>query len=293
VEVSQPKVQDLIERRGYNPNFLGDGELLVPLPKVPEWLRGHIALVWEGGGRSRDTLHYTNYSVVMNAERRMAFFSATNIDGENVRRVKRTSDRWYFDPRIDRAAQIGEALYQNNDFDRGHLTRRLDPAWGDDFEQGEKDTFFFTNCAPQHQLFNTKVWLGLEDYILASAEAEGFKVSVFTGPVFSEDDRTFSFVDHKEDSTVQIPLQYWKVAAMVNPKSKKLTVTGYLISQKDLITDLEFVLGQFRTYQVPVSMIEKRTTLDFGPLRDFDPLGRFEAQVVRELKTPSEIVFTH
>ena len=62
-------------------------------------------------------------------------------------------DKWFFDPRIDRAEQVGDELYASNPFDRGHLVRRLDPAWGRTLRVAKvanDDTFHFTNCTPQH-----------------------------------------------------------------------------------------------------------------------------------------------
>ena len=59
----------------------------------------------------------------------MAFYSAVNIDGTQLRRVPR-GDSWFLDPRIPAEVQTGDEVYKNNDLDRGHMTRRLDPVWG-------------------------------------------------------------------------------------------------------------------------------------------------------------------
>ena len=92
-----------------------------------------------------------------------------------------------------RSEQTGEDAYRNNPLDRGHLVRRLDPAWGasrDEAKRSNDDTFHFTNCSPQHEDFNQNqtTWAGLEDYILENADNRDLKVTVFTGPVFAPDD---------------------------------------------------------------------------------------------------------
>ncbi len=69
------------------------------------------------------------------------------------------------------------------------------------------DTFFFTNCSPQHARFNQSLWAELEDYLLNSADTRGFRASVFTGPVFTPEDPPYR--------GVRLPAAYWKVAAMV------------------------------------------------------------------------------
>lgn len=287
-----PKIEEISDRTGYDSGFLGDtAELNVPLPKLSAEMEAEAAVIDGAPDGEKYVLKYTNFSVVMSRKRRLAFFTATNIDGSQIRRIKRKGDRWYFDPRIEREAQVGEQLYRGSDFDRGHLTRRLDPAWGEKHAQAEKDTFFFTNCTPQHHNFNTKIWLSLEDYLLEAAETQDFRAIVFTGPVFSDRDYLFEF-SLKDESLdrIKIPLQYWKVVVMVNTVTQKLSATAYMISQKDLISNLEFVFGQFRTYQLPVKSIENLTGLDFGKLKDCDPLKSVEGASLRELNSMEEIV---
>ncbi|HZC01570.1 MAG TPA: DNA/RNA non-specific endonuclease [Gammaproteobacteria bacterium] len=47
--------------------------------------------------------------------------------------------------------QTGNQLYQGNDLDRGHLVRRLDPAWGTliQAKRAELDTFFSSDARSQ------------------------------------------------------------------------------------------------------------------------------------------------
>ena len=75
-------------------------------------------------------LRYTHFSIVMNATRRLTFFTACNIDGSTSTNIRRSEDKWFLDPRIDASQQTGNELYANNDLDRGHMVRRLDPVLG-------------------------------------------------------------------------------------------------------------------------------------------------------------------
>jgi DNA/RNA endonuclease G (NUC1) len=54
--------------------------------------------------------------------------------------------------------------------------------------QANRDTFHFTNSCPQMIGVNQQTWLGLEDYILDHAHADGMRVNVYTGPYFAEQD---------------------------------------------------------------------------------------------------------
>ena len=257
------------DRRGYDPGFLGGGSRRVPLPRLSPAQRQKAAVNRQANGQDDVLLPYHHFTLVMNRERRLAFFTAVNIDGRITHNFTREADKWSPDPRIGADEQTSEALYTANELDRGHLVRRLDPAWGSSRSAAKlanDDTFHFTNCSPQHKNFNQNrtTWAGLEDYILKNADVEDLKVSVFSGPLLDSDDATYR--------GVQIPRQFWKVVVMAR-SAGELSATAYLLSQADLVRDLEaFTYGAYRTFQVPLRQIETITALDFGELRRFDPL---------------------
>jgi endonuclease G len=142
-------------RKGYNPDFLWH---TIPLPVLTaQALRfGHVASV---EGTAGGELRYEHFSVVFNTDRKMAFFTAVNIDGKQSFNVGR-ADQWYYDSRLPLDIQVGDELYGNepggNYFDRGHLVRRLDPVWGTQgtAKVANEDTFHWTNCSPQYWQFN-------------------------------------------------------------------------------------------------------------------------------------------
>ena len=259
------------DRHGYDPAFLGTGDKRVPLPRLSAEQMQDAALKLDDDGQPAHVLAYHHYSVVMNKARRLAYFTAVNIDGSVSFRIKRETDRWIPDPRIAPEAQAGEELYTDNDFDRGHLVRRLDPAWGETLSVAKvanDDTFHYTNCSPQHKKFNEgqNLWAGLEDYVLNNAQNNDLKVTVFTGPIFRDDDQEYR--------GIRIPHDFWKVVVMARAGGK-LSATAYIVSQSSLIAGLPSEAfagyGQYRTFQVPVKTIADLTTLDFGKLPSFDP----------------------
>ena len=189
-------------RNGYNANFL---EKKVPLPTIPDNLRDDVVKLKNS---NNEELKYTNFSVVMSKSRGLAFYTAVNIDGSKLEQLERNNDVWYYDPRIEREFQYGPELYSNNDLDRGHLVRRLDPVWGANFKDANEDTFHFSNCSPQHKNLNQKTWLDLEDYILRNADVHDLKVNVFTGPVFNQNDLIYR-------GKYLIPSEFWKVVTIV------------------------------------------------------------------------------
>jgi endonuclease G len=285
IDVEAPKkpkklAADVFDKRvGYKEDFLGEASgHRVPLPGLSGDRNTDVTKV---KGTRDNLLRYTHFSIKMSASRRMCHFAAVNIDGEASANVRR-ANQWAFDPRIPVDAQIGDELYAGNDLDRGHMVRRLDPVWGDEANVANADTFVFTNAAPQHARLNRQTWNDLEDHILTNTKAHGLKATVLTGPVFADDDPEFR--------DVPLPQQFWKVVAVVNSDNNKLHATAYVLSQKDLISDLEFVFGQFRTFQLPIAELEERTGLSFGKLSNFDPLKDQETFAIREITKLEDVV---
>lgn len=269
-------------RQGYLSTFLGESEFEVPLPQIDQSLRDEQTT---DHNNLNIILKYTHFSVCMNSARRLPFFTACNINGNLLFNFPRSTDHWYSDPRLDKNHQTDEILYLNNSLDRGHLVRRLDPAWGETREEAkiaEEETFFFTNCTPQHFRLNQKTWLSLEDYVLNNVATHKLKVTVFTGPVLND-------VKDRFYRGFQIPEEFWKVVVIKNVFTNCLSATGYILSQADYLGDLEFVYGEFKTYQVPIIQIEEKTKLMFG-LSSFDPLHKTEAQPQREIRDGNDLI---
>ena len=265
-------------RNGYNTNFL---EKQIALPTIPDNLLDDVVKLKNS---NNEELKYTNFSVVLSKSRGLAFYTAVNIDGSKLEQLERNNDVWYYDPRIEKEFQYGPELYSNNDLDRGHLVRRLDPVWGSNFKDANEDTFHFSNCSPQHKNLNQKTWLDLEDYILRNADVHDLKVNVFTGPVFNQNDLIYR-------GKYLIPSEFWKVVTIVkNDDDHSISSTAYLQTQKQLIEDLKFVFGEYKTYQVRITKIESLTSLDLGNLRNFDPLSKIKDIPVKIINNEKDII---
>jgi endonuclease G len=129
---------------------------------------------------------------------------------------------------------------------------------------------------------NQITWQDLEDYILKNADLFDLKVNVFTGPVFRDDDILYR-------GEFQIPSEFWKVVSAIKDDGE-LSATAYLQTQKNLIEDLKFAYGPYRTYQIPVKKVEALTRLDFGILRGHDPLANIRGVVGKAIGGPDDIV---
>jgi endonuclease G len=277
---------DYGQREGYAPGFLGAA---VPLPTLSEAVR-FTAFRREGViGPSEYELKYHHFSIIMNREARLAFATAVNYDGSaEFRHTRQDKDRWFFDPRLDERFQAGNEFYADNPLDRGHLVRRADAGWGSSAAEAKRasdDTFHFTNCSPQHEIFNQAskaskqdllLWGNIEGHIAAQATTGRQRLSIFSGPVFRSTDRPYR--------GLLLPKEFWKIIVYAKTGSEaQVAAVAVILSQEGLIGNLpleEFAIGPYRPFQVKVREIEARTKLDFGDLRTVDPLetGAFESR---------------
>ena len=255
-------------RNGYDKSFLG---VELPLPGLGDSIKDKVAMRTDEPGKSE--LTYTNYSVVMNKERKQCFYAICNIDGNSHQKVKRDGN-WTIDGRIPREYQLGNEAYGGNNIDKGHMVRRLDPCWGDDPLRASRDTFSYCNATLQHGALNQKEWLCLENHVLDSATTgkEKQKLTVITGPIFSENDPKFDNKGRMKEAT-QIPMKFFKT--VVWNDGGKLKSASFVLSQEDIINKDHSLFkskgvdpGRFSVYQVPQKQLEQMTDLHFGNIGD-------------------------
>ena len=289
-----------------------------PTQEEEEWVRrgmGKIAPLLKANGapqttrRAKDAygltpsaddvghgrLHYKNFTLAMNSERRMAYYSAANVDGGVNWGLDRPADKWLNDERIDSKHQLREGFYKYNVLDIGHLSRREALEWGKnpfDATLRANATNVLTNAVPQFKTFNRNqttdkkkvlLWQGLEQYILEQTAREyKFRVQVMTGPIFEEFD--------PEYKGVKLPLEFWKVVVAVDDKND-LFATAFVLSHEryidpNKIDDHESTptrdkfFTEWKSYQRSIEEIEKLTKLKFryGPdgasLAEKDPFAK-------------------
>lgn len=291
-------------------------------------------------------LQFTHFSVVMNKTRRLPWFGACNVDGSVLfginddRAIYRYADQdvsifaargaeggygWRRDLRIAKSEQTPNDWYTGKnalvprdgtddseryiaiaDFDRGHMVRRTEPIWGEDFagQSANYQTFNVVNAAPQAPEYNrdktrdpasievgeeTRSWYGMEVAILRIATNEDRKFNVFTGPLF-EDADPFYASGKLGVSDCQVPLAFWKVAIWED--GEHLKSLAMLASQDwalrpgggaESLSQPE-ELFRLRDFLTKVSTLERKTGIDFGSnVRDADVLRTIHASRLRKM----------
>ena len=282
--------EDYADREGYDRRFLG---VAVPMPKMKAAPRfgGALRIPRPARPNDRFELRYHRFSVIMSGARRLAYVSACNVNFNPPDSVSRDegSQSWRLDPRLERGQQLGAAYYDGNDYDKGHLTRRDDAAWGrdkDDALAANWDTFHYTNAAPQHWLFNRSddftgagldLWGDLENHISEQGGAQRTRLSIFNGPIFGSSDKPLS--------DALVPLSYFKIVIW-RDRNQPPGAVGFVLEQDDLIRDLPreaidlreaIDVGRFRIRQKRIASIQAELDIDFGAVTSMDQMPQHEA----------------
>ncbi|PNY80951.1 DNA/RNA non-specific endonuclease [Deinococcus koreensis] len=269
---------DYAGRPGYRPDFLPG--FTVPLPGVTPQRAADLVLGADGAPLE---LQYHHFSLLVHAARRSQLWSAVNVDYTPQRRFGNPDrqtlgrDEWRSDPRLPPEALLRDAdIYADTLFDRGHVVRRNDNAWGEtltELEYANADTFHWTNATPQHADFNQSraggLWGGLEDQLVGALGAAGARACLYAGPVLAGSDPSGDF----GAGPVQYPLKFWKVVVVA--EGETLRSYAFLLDQSAAIArrglrdealaeeDLNF--GGFEVYQVGLEEISGLTGVTFAP----------------------------
>jgi endonuclease G, mitochondrial len=297
---------------GYDPDFLSE---TIPLEAIYAKLlaKGLVAPLLDGSGAE---LQYLHYSSIMHALRRFPIMTAVNIDGLKLQAIVR-KDSWRPDDRMDRKYQSDDIFYVSSDkqplekvyFSRGHMVRLLDPCWsgaGDDAgrkaeaTRAMEDTFHFTNAAPQVQKYNDQDWGNLEDYVLDRAQMTERRMTVFTGPIYRDNDPLYG--RERKTGPWQIPLSFWKIAVLQKTPTT-IAAAAFINGQTDYVQALyeakvfsglkPYTLDQLRSrkIQTTVAAVEEVTGLDFGDLKKVDAHGSLEStRQTRWFNRPEDII---
>lgn len=275
---------DYGRRRGYDENFLHGFD--VPLPTVSDDRMDELITDRYGNARILD---YHHFSLVMNKDWMLQMWSAVNVDYSpevrySLTRAELGRDEWIEDPRIPGSLQIDDPeLYKPaKKFDRGHVVRRDDNAWGqtqEEMEYANSDTFHWTNCTPQHEHFNRAIgpykgiWGKLEQHVTRQSRSVGNRLTIFSGPVLDEN----RAIPHDfGGGTFNVPYDYWKVIIVAERsrrrRTPKLKAYGFLLEQKTTIDrrglerlrpDKRFEIGAFEEQHRSLSQITDLTGVVF------------------------------
>ncbi|CAI8863722.1 endonuclease G, mitochondrial [Pseudomonas chlororaphis] len=264
---------DYEARPGYDPDFLGvpvpppfvEGDQLAQLYRVGDY-REHAASARNVPAMRLSHLDddaplelpYHRYSLVMNKKYRMPMWAASNADyrpevrGDARGRRGFGGESWRLDRRVPSRFQLtnSDIYAPAGNFDRGHIVRREDSCWGQpgiDTEYANADTYHWTNCTPQHELFNQEspdgaqyrnrkgIWGYFEGELAEQIEAGGGQAVIFAGPVLGDSCVEQDF----GKGPVHYPTRFWKIVIVPKDESRtpELLAYGFLFDQSEVIKE--------------------------------------------------------
>jgi len=272
---------------GFNEQFMGEDYQV----KFPSLIDRSATDALNGG----EIFPFMHFSLVMNQSRKFLLYGANNVDGNRKKDVKRNNSDWHFDSRIGVENQVGNELYHQNSWDRGHMVRRRDVCWGsiEQAEQGNYDSFCWANIVLQDQKLNQGVWNEIEDWMTEMNENESKKLSIFTGPIFTSTDQEYCGAGQELTCGIQIPAGFWKVVFFVNAM-KELHSAAFIVKQDERWIDpLGITLKTLENYQVPLLTVSNLTDIIFEEkLYQTNPLFQISSPQSHrfEIKTPERRV---
>lgn len=295
---------------GYDESFTG---LSLRLPKIPT---AQCAPLKSGTAKEIKYIHYSSF---LHKDRMLPLLCATNIKGEGYNAPDRAGEPWDYSEQMLAKYQLNNDFYGNdgNTFDRGHIVRRVDPCWGDEdiVDDAEAQTFRWTNCTPQHKKLNQTggVWYQLEQHVMEhGVKGKVADIVVFAGPVLNSDDKYMEVKKGKlKGKFIQIPIEFWKVIVW-KKSDNKLYAVGFLMSQwefiKTRVKDLPAIAAaappplpddyfenlkfkDHKSYQVPVSVIAKKTGIKFDWTNVKFPYKTNKAKVVKATPLRNKYTF--
>ncbi|MFG1215253.1 DNA/RNA non-specific endonuclease [Xanthobacter flavus] len=283
--------------RGYDPAFLSERVDLAKIYK-PALAAGKVAPLLDGSGHE---LAYHHFTTLIRADRRFPLMTAVNIDGDRLVHPGNRKDTWRRDARIADEFQPDGDFYEKNkgsdpvQFSRGHQVRLLDPCWSAlpnvpqalaESQLGAEDTFHYTNAAPQVQTYNDTDWGNLEDYLLDKAQVTQKRLTVFTGPIYRDNDPLYG--KDRKGGPWQIPLSFWKIAVLQKSPGK-VAAAAFIVGQTQYVQALyeakvfsglkPYTVDEMRKRRIQTTIvaIEAETGLDFSTVRPFDAQGTLES----------------
>ncbi len=268
---------------GYDPDFIGD-DIHIPLPGFDEELEASV-LKRPGSLRQGIFSDHIHFTLVMNKHTKQLIYSAFNLDQTKLKELgsEKGKKPWSKDPAIGKENQLGNEFYKDrttrtgrsveNPYDRGHMVMRYNAMWGctdAEADKAAKATFIYANASLQHKNLNRDEWRALEeDVVREFGEDSNDKLTVFTGPIYGDLDRSIYLSDEK---SARVPSGFFKVIcyrSKSDKQSEKLGVKAFAIFQDERVLRDRKGAATVKTdmrYQVTISELQNATGIDFGKL---------------------------
>lgn len=204
--------------------------------------------------------YYVSYDVANKIPRWVAYdLTAEELEGTASRKGKN------FKPDANVCfPQAEHADYKGSGWTKGHLAPAADFKWSD---RAMDDTFYFTNCCPQTDYFNSTSWERLESRVRKWAKQYG-RIYIVTGPIIGK-----ARNGKIGANGITIPDAFYKV--LLVKYNQTYQAIGFILLNDDSVQS-------YVNCSVSINELESITGEDFFPLLNDDIEEIVEGQVSRK-----------
>ena len=197
---------------------------------------------------SKKAAYYVSYDVANKIPRWVAYdLTAEELEGTASRKGKN------FKPDANVCfSQAEPADYNGSGWTKGHLAPAADFKWSD---KAMDDTFYFTNCCPQTDYFNSTSWAKLENRIRKWAKQYG-RIYIVTGPIIGK-----ARNGKLGANEITIPDAFYK--ALLVKDNQTYQAIGFVMYNDDSIQS-------YVNCSISINELELITGEDFFPLLNDD-----------------------
>ena len=233
-----------------------EGEMPPSIPPLPSGAEIPVLTV----PKNEQIIIHEGYTVSYNSDYKIANWVAYELTAQEASSTKTgRSDKFTYDPSIDKMASASNEDYSRSGYDKGHLAPAGDMKWS---AKAMRESFYLTNICPQKPALNRGEWKELEETARIWAKEYG-SLYIICGPVIDKNLKRLG------KNRVGIPKQFYKV--ICNPHQGE--AIAFLFENKG------YKNTPLQKFVVTVDSIETITGIDFFPQFPDDLEAKMESAV--------------
>jgi endonuclease G len=205
-----------------------------------------------------NAIHHSHYSLAYAEEHELALWVGYQLTANEVGGLYQRSDNFKEDPAV-KTGTAQDYDYKGSGYDRGHLAPAADMAFS---AQAMRESFYYSNIAPQHPSFNRGIWKKLEALCRAWAVQQD-SIYIISGPVLTNCKGTLGV------NKVSIPSYYYKI--VLSHSAEGYAGIAFIMPNQRTINSLN-------RYVFSIDSVEALTGLDFFPALADEVENKLEAQ---------------
>ena len=209
--------------------------------------------------RASQIIKHKGYTASYNKDWKVSNWIAYELTAEETQGSVKRNNKFVEDPKVPAGQSATNKDYARSGFDRGHLAPAADMTWD---ETAMKESFYFSNMAPQEPTLNRGIWKKLEDSARGWAKRDS-AICIITGPVVKNEKKKIG------SGNVVVPTHFYKV--ILSPYAETPQGIGFIFKN-------EGSLKLLKEFAVSIDSVQKFTGIDCFHILPDSIQNKFEKQ---------------